>query len=54
MTTSSDNPEPLSGDLANLVERLLKIGRECAAHMNEPFLSEDHARLLYDEKGLPR
>ena len=39
------------GDLA---ERLLKIGRECAAHMKEPYLSIDHGEMLYDEKGLPK
>jgi antitoxin VapB len=39
------------GDLA---ERLLQIGRECAAHMREPYLSIDHGEMLYDEKGLPK
>ena len=38
----------------NLAERLLQIGRECAAHMKEPYLSIDHGELLYDEKGLPK
>jgi antitoxin VapB len=37
-----------------LAERLLKIGRECAAHLNEPYRSIDHGELLYDEKGLPK
>jgi antitoxin VapB len=39
------------GDLA---QRLLQIGRECAAHMKEPYLSIDHGEMLYDEKGLPK
>jgi antitoxin VapB len=39
--------EPLS-------ERLLKIGKDCANHLKEPFLTVDHADLLYDEKGLPK
>jgi antitoxin VapB len=38
----------------NLAERLLRIGRECAAHMKEPYLSIDHGEMLYDEKGLPK
>jgi antitoxin VapB len=38
----------------NLSERLLKIGKECAAHMKEPFLTIEHGDLLYDEKGLPK
>jgi antitoxin VapB len=39
---------------AGLADRLLKIGRECAAHLKEPFRSGNHGDLLYDEKGLPR
>jgi antitoxin VapB len=39
---------------AGLADRLLKIGKECASHLKEPFRSGDHADLLYDEKGLPR
>lgn len=37
-----------------LTERILAIGRDCAARLKEPYLSVDHADLLYDEKGLPR
>jgi antitoxin VapB len=37
-----------------LSDRLLQIGRDCAAHLKEPFRSVDHAQLLYDEKGLPK
>lgn len=36
------------------IQLLLKLGRECAEHMNEPFLSTDHGDLLYDDLGLPR
>lgn len=39
---------------AGLVERLLAIGRDCSAHLKEPYRSIDHATLLYDELGLPR
>ena len=38
----------------SLADRLLAIGRDCAAHLKEPFRSVDHAELLYDERGLPR
>jgi antitoxin VapB len=38
----------------NLAERLLKIGRECAPHLKEPYKSTNHGDLLYDEKGLPK
>jgi hypothetical protein len=41
-------------DKDNLAERLLEIGRECAAHVKEPYRSIDHGELLYDEKGLPK
>ena len=37
-----------------LSERLLAIGRDCAARFKEPYRSADHADLLYDERGLPR
>lgn len=37
-----------------LSERLLKIGKDCAAHMREPFLTVEHGDLLYDENGLPK
>jgi antitoxin VapB len=39
---------------AGLVDRMLKIGKDCAAHLNEPYRSIDHGNLLYDEKGMPR
>jgi antitoxin VapB len=38
----------------SLAEELLAIGRDCAAHLREPYRSIDHADLLYDERGLPR
>ena len=39
---------------AGLADRLIKIGKECAPRLKEPFRSSDHGELLYDEKGLPR
>jgi antitoxin VapB len=36
------------------VERILAIGRDCAEHLEEPYLSVDHGGLLYDENGVPR
>jgi antitoxin VapB len=39
---------------SGLADRLLKIGKDCAAHLPEPYRSVDHAELLYDENGLPR
>jgi antitoxin VapB len=39
---------------SGLAERLVRIGKDCAAHLQEPFRSADHGDLLYDEKGLPR
>jgi antitoxin VapB len=39
---------------AKLTDRLLEIGRDCAAHLKEPFRSAEHGDLLYDEKGLPK
>ena len=39
------------GDLA---ERLLTIGRDCAAHLQAPYRTLDHGEMLYDERGLPK
>lgn len=39
---------------SGLAERLLKIGRECAAHLKGRYRTIDPDKLLYDEKGLPR
>jgi antitoxin VapB len=38
----------------SLADRLISIGKDCAARLNEPFRSIDHGDLLYDEDGLPR
>ena len=38
----------------SLTERLLSIGKDCAAHLKEPFYSIDHGDLLYDKNGLPK
>ncbi|HKD84604.1 MAG TPA: type II toxin-antitoxin system VapB family antitoxin [Terriglobales bacterium] len=35
-----------------LAERILAIGRDCAAHLEEPIKSMDVDDLLYDEDGL--
>jgi antitoxin VapB len=37
-----------------LAEHLLRIGRDCAAHIKEPYKSMDIDELLYDEKGMPK
>ena len=39
---------------SGLADRLVKIGKNCAAHLKEPFRSADHDDLLYDEQGLPK
>jgi antitoxin VapB len=38
----------------DLAERLLLIGRDCAAHLKEPFRSIDHDDMLYNDRGLPK
>lgn len=37
-----------------LADRLVKIGKDCATRLREPFRSAAHGDVLYDEKGLPR
>ena len=36
----------------DLADRLLLIGRDCAAHLKEPFRTIDHEGMLYDGRGL--
>jgi len=38
----------------SLAARLLAIGMENAARLQEPFCSADHGDVLYDELGLPQ
>jgi antitoxin VapB len=38
----------------DLSEHLLAIGRDCAAHLKEPFRTIDHDEMLYDKRGLPK
>ena len=38
----------------DLAERLLEIGRDCAAHLKKPFRTIDHGEMLYDDRGLPK
>ena len=38
----------------DLAERLLLIGRDCAAHLRQPFRTVNHADMLYDDRGLPK
>ena len=38
----------------SLADRLLAIGKDCAAHLREPLRSGDYDDLLYDQRGLPR
>ena len=41
-------------EATSLADRLLAIGKDCAARLKEPFRTIDHGDLLYDERGLPR
>ena len=38
----------------SLADRLVAIGKDCAARLNEPFRSVEHGDLLYRDDGLPR
>lgn len=41
------------GDQPRLAEQLLRIGRDTAPRLREPWRSVDHGDLLYDDLGLP-
>jgi antitoxin VapB len=38
----------------DLAHRLLLIGRDCAAHLKEPYRTIKHEDMLYDDRGLPK
>jgi antitoxin VapB len=38
----------------SMAERLMEIGKDCAAHLKEPYKSMNIDELLYDENGLPK
>ena len=38
----------------DVLERVMKVARECGPLWKEPCRSMDHGDLLYDEKGLPK
>jgi len=38
----------------DLAERLLLIGRDCAAHLRRPLCTVNQADMLYDDRGLPK
>jgi len=38
----------------DMIERIVKIAKECGPLWKEPYRSIDHGDLLYDEKGLPK
>ena len=38
----------------DVAERLLAIGRNCAAHLKKQYRTIDHGEMLYDERGLPK
>ena len=54
MATNNDDDEGQNVQGAKLADRLLHIGKDCAAHLKEPFRSADHGTILYDGWGLPR
>jgi antitoxin VapB len=43
-----------SGQGEGLAERLLRIGKDCAVHLEGPFKTAEHGDILYDDRGLPR
>lgn len=38
----------------SMADRLMEIGKDCAAHLKEPYKSMDIDELLYDQNGLPK
>ena len=38
----------------DLVDRLMAIGKDCAAHLKRPFRTIDHGKMLYNKRGLSK
>lgn len=38
----------------SLADRLVAIGKDTAPRLKEPYRTDEHGDLLYDEQGLPR
>jgi len=43
-----------TADTAERAARILGVGRQIAPRLTEPWASEDHGDLLYDDAGLPQ
>jgi antitoxin VapB len=52
MNIDDDGGQIVQG--AKLADHLLRIGRDCAANLREPYRSTDHGTILYDDRGLPQ
>ena len=52
--TASEKAETAPLSTISLVEQVLAIGRDCAAHLPDEIRLIDHADFLYDERGLPK
>ncbi len=46
--------ERVRGSKKEVIERIMKIAKECGPLWKEPYRSIDHGELLYDEKGMPK
>jgi len=46
--------ERITRERDDRVQRILRLGREIADRLPEPYKSVDHGELLYDEFGLPK
>jgi len=54
MKNPDSNPKSTCDEKKPLVaDRLIGIGKDCAARLEEPFRSADHRDLLYRKDGLP-
>lgn len=50
---ATDTEDPNNDHSADLADRLVAIGRDCAPRLQEPFSSAEHGDLLYDANGVP-
>jgi antitoxin VapB len=53
MAMNVEDEQEQNAQGTKLADRLLQIGKDCAANLKEPYRSMDHGEILYGDRGLP-
>jgi hypothetical protein len=53
MAMNVEDEQEQNAQGTKLTDRLLQIGKDCAANLKEPYRSTDRGEILYGDRGLP-